>query len=220
MTDGYAAAMLVGAVVCPHPPLIVPEVAAGAAAELDDLRTACDGALGRLIAANPDVITVVGAGDEVHGSGGTFAPYGVALTVGSAPFTLPLPHTVGCWLLDRAGWSGERRYVGASATATFDDRRHGLLVMGDASARRTEKAPGYIDQRAEAYDASVAAALRAGPAAVAELSGALAKELLAAGWPAWQFLARAAADAEWDCHVTYDGAPYGVGYLVAEWTRR
>jgi hypothetical protein len=212
--------MLVGAVVCPHPPLIVPGVAAGAAPELADLRDACDAAIATLIGTDPEVITVVGAGNEVRGSGGTFAPYGVALTVGRAPATLPLPHTVGCWLLDRAAWSGQRRYVAASQAVSFDDGRHALLVMGDASARRTEKAPGYIDPRAEPYDASVAAALRTGPAAVAQLSGELAKELLAAGWPAWQFLARSAADAEWDCRVTYDAAPYGVGYVVAEWRRR
>jgi hypothetical protein len=33
---------LVAAAVLPHPPVIVPEIAAGAAHELDDLRLACD----------------------------------------------------------------------------------------------------------------------------------------------------------------------------------
>jgi hypothetical protein len=89
--------------------------------------------------------------------------------------------------------------------------------MGDASARRTEKAPGYLDPRAEQYDADVVEAMRTGPAAVAALDGALADELLAAGWPAWQFLARVAQGVEWSTEILYADAPYGVGYLVACW---
>lgn len=214
--------MLVGAAVCPHPPLLVPELAAGAAGELDTLRAACDQAVARLLAANPDIVVVVGSASPVLGAGGTFAAYGVELVVGTGPPTLPLPHTIGCWLLDRAGWQGDRAFIppDGDTAVTADERRVALLVMGDASARRTEKAPGYIDARAEPYDAAVATALRTGPAAVARLDGELAAELLVAGWPAWQLLARVAADLQWDARVTYDEAPYGVGYLVAEWVRR
>jgi hypothetical protein len=214
--------MLVAAAVCPHPPLLLPPVANGAADELEPLRAACDAAVARVLAARPDVVAVVGAADRVTGSGGTVATYGVPLRVGSGPPTLPLPHTVGCWLLDRAGWSGRRGYLTPSEDGAVadEDGRVGLLVMGDASARRTEKAPGYIDPRAEGYDASVAAALASGPAALAQLDGDLAATLLAAGWPSWQLLARLAAGAAWDTCVTYDSAPYGVGYLVAEWVRR
>src|SRR4051794_12468966 len=212
--------MLVAAAVCPHPPLLVPEMGAGAAPELDALRAACDAAVGALTATDPEVIVVVGAGAAVQGLAGTLAPYGVPIRVGVGPPTLPLPHTVGCWLLDRAGWEGPRSYVGADDGPLDDGPRVAMLVMGDASARRTEKAPGYIDDRAADFDASVAAALAAGPAALAHLDGGLAAELMAAGWPAWQYLARSAADAEWDARVTYDDAPYGVGYLVAEWLRR
>jgi hypothetical protein len=214
--------MLVGAAVCPHPPLLVPEVAAGAAAELDPLRSACDAAVAGLMATRPDMIAVVGSADEVHGTGGTFAGYGVALRVGAGAPTLPLPHAVGCWLLDRAGWTGRRAFVGSSddAVVTSEAGRVALLVMGDGTARRTEKAPGYIDPRAADYDAGVAAALADGPAAVAKLDGDLAAQLLVAGWGAWQFLARVSGDAQWDARVSYDEAPYGVGYFVAEWTRR
>ena len=52
---------LIGAAICPHPPLIVPELAAGAAAELDELRAACDQAVARLLPTEPDIICVVGA---------------------------------------------------------------------------------------------------------------------------------------------------------------
>src|SRR4051812_18050814 len=145
--------MLVAAAVCPHPPLLVPEVAVGAAPELDTLRAACDAAVGSLVAAAPDVIAVVGAGAEVRGAAGTLAPYGVDVRVGAGPATLPLPHTIGCWLLDRAGWEGPRWYVAADDARLDDAPRVAMLVMGDASARRTEKAPGYIDERAAPFDA-------------------------------------------------------------------
>jgi hypothetical protein len=92
--------------------------------------------------------------------------------------------------------------------------------MGDGSARRSIKAPGYVDDRAGGFDAAVAAALAEGPEAVAALDGALAGELLAAGWPAWQVLAGAAAGSAWDTAVSYDDAPYGVGYVVARWRLR
>ncbi len=214
--------MLVGAAVCPHPPLLVPEVASGAAAECDELRAACDAAVRELLGSDPDGVFVAGSADPGGGTGGTFAGYGVALRVGDGAPTLPLPHTVGCWLLDRAGWRGRRAYVGPDDDAALaaESGRAVLLVMGDASARRSEKAPGYIDPRAAAHDAAVADALRSGPDALSKLDGDLAEELMAAGWPAWQLLARAAAGAEWDTSVTYDDAPYGVGYLVAVWARR
>src|SRR5205807_692199 len=111
-----------------------------------------------------------------------------------------------------AGWAGRRAYLtqGDNEVVTSESGRLALLVMGDASARRTEKAPGYIDDRAAPYDAEVAAAFASGPTAVARLDGRLADELLVAGWPAWQLLARVSRDAEWDAQVTYDEAPYGV----------
>ncbi|MFL6238125.1 MAG: hypothetical protein ACJ735_01340 [Actinomycetes bacterium] len=214
--------MLVGAVVCPHPPLLFPDLAGRAAPELDALRAACDAAVTTLLGTRPDVVIVAAAEDPAEGTGGTTVGFGVPMRVGTGAPTLPLPHTVGCWLLDRAGWTGRRHYVGPAADDAIRavDGRVALLVLGDASARRTEKAPGYLDPRAQDFDAAVAAALRAGPAALGALDGSLAAELLVAGWPAWQLLARVSADAQWDTRVTYDDAPYGVGYLVAEWTRR
>lgn len=215
--------MLVGAAICPHPPLLVPELAAGAAHELDALRGACDEAVGRVLRAQPTVIAVVGrasSGARLASTGGSFTGFGVPLIVGEGDTGLPLAHTVGCWLLDRAGWTGPRPYYGATDDAqpdVADAERLGLLVMGDAAARRSERAPGYFDPRAEEYDATVAAALRTGPEAVAALDGDLARELLAAGWPAWQVLARATSGGQWSCDLLYDGAPYGVGYLVGSW---
>ena len=79
--------MLVAAAVCPHPPLLVPDLAAGAAAELDGLRAACDAALASLLTADADLLVVVGDG-PVTGplpsvAWGSLASYGVDIVVGT-----------------------------------------------------------------------------------------------------------------------------------------
>jgi hypothetical protein len=96
-----------------------------------------------------------------------------------------------------------------------------LLVMGDASACRGLRAPGYDDPRAAAYDSGVARALADADAeALLGLDPGLSAELKVAGRAPWQVLAgatRATAHA-WRGEVTYDAAPYGVSYLVARWS--
>ena len=85
----------VAAAVLPHPPLLVPELAGAAAAELDPLRAACRGALAAVVAA-ADLTVIVGDG-PVWGvpepsAPGSFAPYGVDLQVTLATLTdLDLP---------------------------------------------------------------------------------------------------------------------------------
>jgi hypothetical protein len=74
----------VAAAVLPHPPLLVPELAGAAAAELDPLRAACREALAAVVAA-ADLTVIVGDG-PVWGvpepsAPGSFAPYGVDLRV-------------------------------------------------------------------------------------------------------------------------------------------
>jgi hypothetical protein len=74
----------VAAAVLPHPPLLVPELAGAAAAELDPLRAACREALAAVVAA-AELTVLVGDG-PVWGvpepsAAGSFAPYGVDLRV-------------------------------------------------------------------------------------------------------------------------------------------
>ncbi len=223
--------MLCAAAVCPHPPLLVPEVAAGAAAELDALRVACAEALAVGLATGPDQVVLVGAGERTGpvelASPGALAGFGLPGSRG----TLPLSLTIGAWLLDRAGWAGPR--VGyavapgespASCAAAGADLtsagRIFLLVLGDGSARRSIAAPGHLDLRAQAWDGAVAAALAEGDAAaLLALDCGLAADLLAVGRAAWQVLAGAARlGPRPKARVLYDAAPYGVGYLVATWT--
>ncbi|QDY07158.1 hypothetical protein FJK98_08185 [Micromonospora sp. HM134] len=77
---------LVAAAVCPHPPLIVPELAGAAAPELAELRAACAAAVAALYAAGAGTIVLVGAGERTAElklpRRGSFAPWGLPLTVG------------------------------------------------------------------------------------------------------------------------------------------
>ncbi|MEV5956024.1 class III extradiol dioxygenase subunit B-like domain-containing protein [Streptomyces sp. NPDC051987] len=268
--------MLVAAAVCPCPPVLVPEVAAGAAPELDTARAACTDALGVLAAARPDLLVVVGPAEQPgwgvfpQGGRGTFRGFGAEVDVrlgtgpvsggaaagavsggaaagagsaagdGAAPGDgdaagereLPPSLAVGAWLLERTGWAdapveglgvGEpletEQCVRTGREIAGRAARVALLVMGDASACRTLKAPGYLDDRAAPFDAEVARALGAADvAALKALDPDLAYRLKAAGRAPWQVLAGAAEDADLAGALLYDDAPYGVCYLVATWS--
>ena len=231
--------MLVAAAVCPHPPLLVPGVGAGASGELDGLRVACDAAVLDLLAADPTLVVVVGGAPVVgpygDGAWGSLAGYGVRVPVGSGPGepTLPLSLTLGRWLLDRADGQARSQAVlfGVEPDAGTDRclalgealagraDRVALLVMGDGSARRSLKGPGGLHPDAEPFDNAVAQALAAGdPDALAALDPTQAADLMAAGRGPWQVLAGAARGGTWRGVVTWTGSPYGVTYLVATWT--
>jgi hypothetical protein len=99
-----------------------------------------------------------------------------------------------------------------------------LLVLGDGSACRGVKAPGYDDPRAEPFDKTVAEALATADAgALLGLDPGLAGELRVAGRAPWQVLAGAArahpGARPWTGDLLYEAAPYGVAYFVASWTR-
>jgi len=211
---------LVAAAVCPFPPLLVPGVGAGATGELDELRAACDTAVAELLAAEPDRIATIGAGPEPSGA-----------EVGRPD--LPLSLAIGVWLLGRHGLAespAAGQVVAADtppaecarlgATYAAEARRVALLVLGDGTACRSPKAPGYLDPRAEPYDATAARALaQADAAAVLALDPGLAQELRCAGRAPWQVLAGAviADGRRWHGRLYYDDAPYGVAYFVATW---
>ncbi|MFN2560267.1 MAG: hypothetical protein ABR571_03070 [Jatrophihabitans sp.] len=226
--------MIQGAVFCPHPPLLIPQVAQGAAPELGDLRAACRTAIRRV--ATGARIVVVGAGPRwtAHGptARGTLAGFGVPLEVplgSDAPGAVELPPslTVGAWLLRNAlgpdtgatGWSVGPDDKWPSPLVPADTGPYVLLVMGDGSARRSTSAPGYLDDRAAGFDADVAAALASGEGDRLHLDRKLGAELLADGARAWDAAAGQLEPFEFDAEVLYDAAPYGVGYFVAAWTR-
>ncbi|MEW9531523.1 hypothetical protein [Microbispora sp. NPDC049125] len=213
--------MLVAAAVCPHPPLIVPEVAGTAAPELDDLRTACVRAIRLLAASGAGVLVVVGGAEKTArytgDAAGTMRPWGPDVRVGHGDPCLPLSLTVGRWLLELAGVAGEPaggaapgtelRFHAVAADASPAEcaaigreiarsaDRVAVLAMGDGSARLTESSPGYLHPLAVPYDRMLADAI--GSAAVDRLAAmdpAEAAELWVAGRAAFQVLAAAAGD--------------------------
>lgn len=230
---------LIAAAVCPHPPLLIPSVGVGVE---PPARAAALRAVERVLAPEPDLVVVVGddvlARDYDPTDLGSLSGYGVdeVLPLGAAggaspvrDAVLPLSLTVGAWLLRTAGWSGATRGRGVPAATTPTaaaglgaelaglDARVTMLCMGDGSARRTEKAPGWLDARAGSFDETVARALgEADAAALARLDPQLARDLLVAGRASWQVLA-GAATGDWEGQLLADEAPYGVGYFVAVW---
>ncbi|MEU4604601.1 class III extradiol dioxygenase subunit B-like domain-containing protein [Kribbella sp. NPDC023972] len=223
---------VVRAAVCPHPPLLVPEIASGAAPELDDLRAACLAAIEHLSAA--DRLLVVGSGSTGPASydgpaGGSFGAYGApGVRVGSGDPVLPLSLAMGAWLIEQTKVTGlPRSYLAVSADTpparclelgreiAGGNDRIGLLVMGDGSARRSEHSPVHLHPRAEIFDTTVAEALdRADTAVLAALDPDLASELQAVGRAPWQVFA-SALQPDLTGNLTYHAAPYGVGYFVA-----
>lgn len=93
----------------------------------------------------------------------------------------------------------------------------GVLVVVNGSAKRTEKAPGHFDERAEPFDELLRELLVGpDPAALAAVDTALAEELWADVDALPALAALLAPGAEVD--VTYDDAPYGVQYWVISYS--
>ncbi|MGY2082160.1 hypothetical protein [Blastococcus sp. SYSU DS0539] len=217
---------------CPCPPLLLPAVEGSPAAETRALRSACVDAVTALLAATPEVVVVVGAGPAPGerfgpGDGGDLRGYGVDVRLpfdgrlGPGGRRLPLAHTVGAWLLDEVAFGGTRLGVGpADLDQLLRDLPApvGVLAMGDGSARRSVKAPGYLDAAAGPFDAAVTAALAAGDAAaLAALDPAEGERLLAAGVPTWRAVGAAFAGRDVTARLRHDAAPFGVAYPVADW---
>ncbi len=189
-------------------PLLIPEVATGASDELEALRTAaieavdwaCDGA-SRVAILAPD---------HVEDQGPAWSLAGFGRTISEGP-TVELPVAVGRWLL---------RGIPAVAVGSDTAEPHdfdALLVMGDGSASRTEKAPRHLDDRAVSFDDRVLAAVgRGDPTELAGLDLALAEAVAAAGAPAWQRLGQRLHHVE-AAQVDAVDDRYGVLYFVARW---
>jgi hypothetical protein len=236
--------VIVRAAVCPSPPLLARELT-GRAEILPELRDACAAAVAHLLAATPDVVAVVGGGQETaswdpedrldlsaYAAGYVPSPAGARAAGGDGKPSLPLAVGIGALLLDDAGYAGPRILQAVDESAPADaclrlgrdlagaSPRVALLAVGDGSARRSRSAPGYLDERAIPFDDSVQRAVREGDmAALASLDADLARDLMATGRAAWQVLAGACdgafAGARPAAEIRYAADPFGVAYLVA-----
>jgi hypothetical protein len=225
--------VITGAAICPPVPLLARELT-GLDPVIPELRQVCAAAVTRLVQSRPEVIAVLGPGRcttiwpaDGHFNLGAFAPPLGRRDKMPGP-SLPRSLGLAVRLLGETGFRGARLLrsvsedepaatclrLGAALSGLSD--RTGLLIMADGSACRSLRAPGYLDPRAAGFDGAIEQAVRGGdPGALATMDQNLARELLAAGRPAWQVLAGAMPGPVPAAEVFYTGDPFGVFYLAA-----
>ncbi|HYN29107.1 MAG TPA: hypothetical protein VES95_04465 [Dermatophilaceae bacterium] len=202
--------MITGVAVVPAAPLLLPEYVGrhdpGAA-----LRDRCTSAVHEAVAGAERVVVVTGTDRPTHT---TRPPLGerVArlLLADGPPDDVVLVPTDADPEVCRA--AGERLAAGSTPTA--------LVVAADGSARRGEKAPGHLDERAFAVDEAVTAALAAPDLRrLLDLDPALCADVLFGGRAALQVLGGAlATGAGGPAYRTvslHTEDPFGVRYVVA-----
>ncbi|MEO6501089.1 MAG: hypothetical protein ABIQ09_04175 [Jatrophihabitantaceae bacterium] len=217
--------LIVGVAGCPNPPLLLHGITGRPVAEVEQLRAACLAAIGDLLAAGPSRLVVVGAAAPDEDDKALSIVVG-RLLLSQAGCELPIEHLViaadsppaDCLRAGRALTGGDHSTGSDGDRGTGSDHSTGLLVMADGSARRSLKAPGYLDARAAPFDAAVEACLRSGRLdGLAELDPVLAAELLVAGRAAWQVLAGAVGELAGRSRLHYADDPFGVWYPVFSW---
>lgn len=120
----------------------------------------------------------------------------------------PFADEVARALLDAAGFEGR-----------IDDEAEVALALANGSAKRSEKAPGHLDERAADLDDGLDLALRSGDGnRLAALDLTLAEQMWASGLPELAALG-ATIGSGWAVSVPYADDPYGVLWWVAAWVR-
>ena len=227
--------MLTAIALVPSAPVLIPELATGAAAELQDLSAAVAQAAAEL--PGRWFVVGVGAADNVIGPGtvGTFGGYGVDVRVSlseragaAAPKPLPLCALVAGWVRTTYAPSASAEVWVYAADHTLDaalarDRALraeadaapepvGVLVVADGANTLTASAPGGYDPESIPVQAALDDALAAGDTdALTRLPDGIV------GRVAFQVLAGLLGTSPWQTRELYRGAPYGVGYTVEAW---
>jgi hypothetical protein len=223
--------------ITPSTPVLVPELAGSAAAELTDLRAAVIAAAAML----PPRWVVVGAGDADAVVGpeavGTFAGFGADVSVRLSPQTgdgvvlpveLPLCALFAAWVRGQAQpeASAEARVysrdhdvnaalaLGRQLRAEIDQAADptGVLIAADGANTLTARAPGGYHPGDAEVQLALDDALTCGDvAALTRLPGQVV------GRVAFQVLAGLTEPAPRSAKELYRGAPYGVGYFAGVW---
>jgi len=121
-------------------------------------------------------------------------------------------------------WASARWITTSGADATAlgeklggEGTRIALILVADGALCHGPKAPRAEDPRAEAYDDEVCDVLASGQLSrLTQIDADLGDELGASGPQVWPVLFTAAAR-DGIGEVLWYGAPYGVGWAVAEW---
>jgi hypothetical protein len=218
----------------PSAPVLVPELAGAAAAEVAEFRAAATAAAAEL----PDRWIAVGVGpdDQVIGpdTRGTFAGYGVDVPIALSPdaggevSALPLCALFTGWLRGQANPSARaevRVYradhdadtavaLGRALRAEIDAAGDavGVVVVADGANTLAPSAPGGYDPDAEPVQATLDDALARGDAAaLTRLPSGIV------GRVGYQVLAGLTESGPRAAKELVRGAPYGVGYFIGLW---
>lgn len=226
--------MIAAVAVCPHPPLLFRELT-GQQDVAADLRAACLSAIASATSVDPDVVVAVGGADSTRSWEAGLPPevrkFG---TTGGRPAAPGAPLSLGVArrLLDESGWRGrvELHSIAWDASPTevsgladqlaSRDEVIALVVLGDGSTRRGDKAPGYLDERAFPFDDATGRALSVGDVnALMRMDAGLAEELMVGCRAAFAVMATAVRreGTRPRAKVLYQDDPWGVMYYVALW---
>jgi len=183
--------MLIAAAVCPHPPLLVPEVTGAsdpAVRELRRLRTACGDAVAALLGPAPDLLVVVGGAGQTAEYPAAADPF-LTVALVEAARELGVEHHLGITASVDTFYEGQERTASANPhllralQGITEEYRHlnilnyemesGTLfkmagVYGFAAAcvcgviaQRTAGENIVLEQKSTAVDHAIAVALRA-----------------------------------------------------------
>ena len=227
--------MLAAIALIPSAPVLVPELAGTAAAEVAQFHAAALAAASTL--PNRWIAIGIGRTDQIFepATRGTLAGYGVDVPVtlsADAPQVitdLPLCALIAGWLRGQANASARiqvRVYAadhdadaaldrGRALRAAIDEAADeiGVLVVADGATTLTQGAPGGYDPDSEPMQTALDDALATGNAAALTR---LPKEIV--GRVAYQVLAGLTGPNPHGANELVRGAPYGVGYFVGTWT--
>ena len=228
-------AVLAAIAMTPSAPVLIPELAGSAAAEVARFR---DAAVAAAAALPQSWIAVgVGSADIVigHDGRGTFAGFGVDVPVALSPQSgppltaLPLCALFAGWLRGQANPSAVVQVRVYDATHDVDaalgfgralraeidasDVPTGVLVVADGATTLTPTAPGGYEPDTLPLQSALDDALAGGDCgALARLPDRIS------GRVAYQVLAGVAEPGPSAARELARGAPYGVGYYVGTWT--
>lgn len=206
--------MITDIVVIPSPLALLPAYA-GQLDPLPDVRAAAQAAVAAGCRADADIVLVAVTDREPRHTGSPAGERVGRAILTAAGLGAPAEVAVVEWDADAA----RSRAVGADIERSAP-RPTSVVVVADGSARRSLKAPGHLDGRAEEFDARWLTALRAADAhALAAIDARLAAQLLAHGWAGWQVVARLLREGSWRCERCEHFDPFGVMYAVAHLRR-
>jgi hypothetical protein len=220
--------------IIPSAPVLVPELAGGAADEVAELRAAMVAAAVTL--PRRWIVVGVGAADGVIDSDrvGTFAGFGVDVVVrlspqgGGRPAEMPLCALIGGWIRSQAQPAAhaqvrvyaESHDAGAAVELgrrlrceiDLSSEPTGVLIVADGANTLTPAAPGgYQPADVEVQDALDDALAGGDVSALAQLPAQVG------GRVAFGVLAGLAEPAPRSAKELYRAAPYGVGYFAGVW---